>query len=176
MTAVAAESQKLRWFLLGLALLVVVVAGGLPLVVQSPGGVRAPGALPTVNAALNAASALLLTAGYLFVRRGRLGAHRACMVSAVVTSTLFLVTYTLHHLQAGSVRFVGPPALRVVYLAFLVPHILLAVPVVPLALFTLLRGLRDRREAHKRLARWTLPLWLFVSVSGVVVYFMLYRL
>src|SRR5690606_36366139 len=102
--------------------------------------------------------------------------HRASMVTAFGFSSVFLVTYLLHHAQAGSVRFTGEGWLRVVYLAILVPHILLAAVVVPLALFTIYRGWTNRVALHKKVARITLPIWLYVSVSGVVVYLMLYRL
>ena len=132
--------------------------------------------LPTLNAALNATSAVLLLAGWWLIRRGRRGAHRRAMLAACATSTLFLVSYLTYHFQVGSVRFTGQGAVRTVYFAILVSHTVLAAAIVPLVLATLRRALRGRFEAHRALARITLPLWLWVSVSGVVVYWMLYRL
>jgi uncharacterized membrane protein YozB (DUF420 family) len=135
-----------------------------------------PVALPTLNAILNSLSAVLLLTGFVFVRQKKIAQHRACMLAALGVSTLFLVSYVVHHLQVGSVPFKGPAALRPVYFAILIPHVLLAVSVVPLALTTISRGLKLRVPEHKRLARVTLPIWLFVSVSGVVVYLMLYQM
>ena len=132
--------------------------------------------LPTLNAALNASAATLLVTGYLMIRRRRVAAHRACMIGAFALSVLFLVGYLIHHARVGSVPFAGHGALRTVYFAVLVPHVALAAPVVPLALITLWRGYRGQLDRHRRLARWTLPVWLWVSVSGVVVYLMLYHL
>ncbi len=131
--------------------------------------------LPAVNATLNATSAVLLIAGYRFIRQGKRSAHQACMVTALVVSVLFLVTYVLHHAQAGSVKFAGPDWLKPVYLGILGPHILLAATIVPLALFTLSYAWRGDFARHRRLARWTFPIWLYVSVSGVAVYFLLYH-
>ena len=131
---------------------------------------------PTIDAILNATSAILLTLGYVFIRRKNVGAHRFCMISAVVTSTLFLVFYLTYHYYHGTTRFTGQGAARSVYFAILGSHTVLAAVIVPLVLTTLYRALRERFELHKRIARWTLPLWLYVSVTGVVVYWMLYRL
>ncbi len=133
-------------------------------------------ALPALNAGLNSAATVCLLIGYRFIRRGQIAAHRRSMLFAFALSAVFLVSYLVHHAQAGSVPYVGPPALRAVYLAILVPHVILAAAVVPLALFTIFRGLKDRRPEHRRIAKITLPIWLFVSVSGVVVYLMVYRL
>ena len=132
--------------------------------------------LPTLNAVLNATSAVLLLAGWWLIRRGRRIAHRRTMLAALATSTLFLVSYLAYHFEVGSVRFTGQGAIRTVYFVILVGHTVLAVAIVPLVLVTLARALRGRFEAHRALARITLPLWLWVSLSGVVVYWMLYRL
>jgi uncharacterized membrane protein YozB (DUF420 family) len=132
--------------------------------------------LPTLNAALNTTSAVLLLTGWWLIRRGRRDAHRRAMLAALATSTLFLVSYLAYHFQVGSVRFTGQGPIRTVYFAILVSHTVLAAAIVPLVLVTLTRALRGRFEAHRTLARVTLPLWLWVSVSGVVVYWMLYRL
>jgi len=132
--------------------------------------------LPTLNAVLNTASALLLVTGWALVRRGRRDAHRGAMLGAVATSAAFLASYLVYHFEVGSVRFAGRGAIRTVYLAVLLSHTVLAAAIVPLVLVTLARALRGRFEAHRALARWTLPLWLWVSASGVVVYWMLYRM
>jgi uncharacterized membrane protein YozB (DUF420 family) len=132
--------------------------------------------LPTLNAALNTASAVLLLTGWWLIRDGRRDAHRRTMLAACTTSTLFLVSYLTYHFEVGSVRFTGQGAIRTVYFVILVGHTVLAVAIVPLVLVTLRRALRGRFDAHRALARITLPLWLWVSVSGVVVYWMLYRL
>ena len=132
--------------------------------------------LPTLNAVLNSISATLLVAGYVMIRQRRIRAHRACMLSAFATSTLFLISYVVYHANVGSVAFTGQGAIRVVYFVVLISHIVLAALIPPLAIVTLTQALRERFERHVRLARWTLPLWLYVSVTGVVVYVMLYRL
>ena len=132
--------------------------------------------LPLLNATLNGTAAVLLTVGYLQIRRGRRDVHRAFMIAAFVTSTLFLASYTVYHAQAGSRPFTGHGPVRAVYFTILISHVVLAAAVPPLALVTLYRALRGRFQAHARLARWTLPVWLYVSVTGVVVYVMLYRL
>ena len=139
-------------------------------------GAPAPGIVPSVNAALNASSALLLVAGFGFVRRRQIAAHRACMLTAFGLSTLFLVGYLVHHARVGSVPFAGTGFVRTLYFALLVPHIVLSAVVLPLALTTIWYGWHADIVRHRRIARWTLPLWLYVSVSGVAVYWMLYRL
>lgn len=131
--------------------------------------------LPALNATLNAISTLFLTAGYYFIRRRRIARHRACMLVAFATSILFLASYVVYHAQVGSRPFPGRGPIRAVYLTILISHIVLAVAVVPLAVVTLRRALRGRYEQHRRIARWTLPIWLYVSVTGVVVYLMLYQ-
>ena len=132
--------------------------------------------LPAVNAALHATSAVLLVLGWRLIRRGRIEAHRRAMLAAVATSTLFLVSYLVYHAQVGSVRFQGQGVLRVVYFTILTTHTILAVAIVPLVLVTLVRALQERFDRHRRLARVTFPLWCYVSVTGVVIYWMLYRL
>lgn len=131
--------------------------------------------LPTINAVLNATAAVALTLGYVAIRRRRVGVHRACMLTAVGVSALFLVSYLAYHYQAGSRPFGGTGWLRGLYLAILLSHTVLAAAIVPLVLITLTRALRGRFARHVAVARWTLPLWLYVSVTGVVVYWMLYH-
>ncbi|MBI2986963.1 MAG: DUF420 domain-containing protein [Deltaproteobacteria bacterium] len=131
--------------------------------------------LPGLNAALNSASALFLVSGYLFIRGGKIAAHKLCMLAAFITSALFLMSYLTYHYQVGSVRFQGQGWIRLVYFAVLLSHTVLAVAIVPLVLATLARALKGNFAGHKRLARRTLPLWLYVSITGVIVYWMLYR-
>ena len=132
--------------------------------------------LPTLNAALNATAALALLAGYAAIRRRRIGVHRACMLTAFGVSTLFLISYVVYHYSAGSRPFAGHGWIRPVYFALLVSHIALAAAIVPLALITIYRALSSQFGRHRRIARWTLPVWLYVSVTGVLVYWMLYHL
>jgi uncharacterized membrane protein YozB (DUF420 family) len=131
--------------------------------------------LPTLNATLNGVSAILLLTGRVFIARGRRHAHRAVMISAFVTSTLFLISYLYYHLHVGSVHFQAQGWPRTVYFSILYSHIILAAAIVPLVLITLRRGLRADFARHRALARWTFPLWLYVSVTGVVIYLMLYH-
>lgn len=132
--------------------------------------------LPHVNATLNGLGAVLLVAGYFFIRRRQIIVHRVCMIGAFCLSILFLVSYLYYHSQVGSVRFQGTGGVRIFYLAVLASHSLLAAIVPFLALITLWQGLRERFDKHVRIARWTLPIWLYVSITGVVVYWMLYHL
>jgi uncharacterized membrane protein YozB (DUF420 family) len=132
--------------------------------------------LPSLNAALNATAAVLLAIGWLLIKRGRWTAHRAVMIAAFCTSVLFLISYVTYHAQVGSVRFTKTGAIRAVYFTILLTHVILAVAIVPLALVTLSRGLARKFDRHRAIARWTLPIWMYVSVTGVVVYFMLYHL
>ena len=132
--------------------------------------------LPTVNAVLNGAAASLLVAGFFLIRSGRREAHRRVMTAAFACSVLFLVSYLVYHAGAGSVRFQGTGALRTVYLSILLTHTVLAAAVPFLAVATLVLARKARFESHRRLARVTLPVWLYVSVTGVVIYLMLYRL
>ena len=131
---------------------------------------------PVINATLNGTSAVLLLVGHNFIKRGRMAAHRAVMISAVVTSSLFLTSYLYYHYHVGSVRFPGHGFWRYVYYTILTSHTLLAITIVPLVIITLIRALRERFDRHAAIARWTYPLWLYVSVTGVVIYFMLYHL
>ena len=131
--------------------------------------------LPAVNATLNAVATCLLLAGYREIKRGRMARHRAAMIAACAASTLFLVSYLIYHANAGSRPFTGSGPIRVVYFVILISHIILAAAILPLALVTLVRALRAQFERHSALARWTLPIWLYVSVTGVIVYFMLYQ-
>jgi uncharacterized membrane protein YozB (DUF420 family) len=130
--------------------------------------------LPTLNALLNTVSAALLISGYTLIRQGKVQAHRTCMLAAFATSTLFLISYLVYHANVGSVPFTGQGAVRILYFTILISHITLAVLVPPLALVTLTHGLKQRFDRHRRIARWTLPVWLYVSVTGVIVYAMLY--
>lgn len=132
--------------------------------------------LPALNATLNATAAVLLSIGWILIKRGRWTAHRAVMITAFCTSVLFLISYVTYHAQVGSVRFTRAGAIRTVYFTILLTHITLAVVIVPMALVTLSRGLSKKFDRHRAIARWTLPLWMYVSVTGVVVYFMLYHL
>jgi uncharacterized membrane protein YozB (DUF420 family) len=132
--------------------------------------------LPLLNASLNATSAVFLVLGHTFIRQRRIRLHRACMISACVVSALFLTSYVVYHANVGSKHFPGTGPIRTVYFAILITHVILAAAVPPLALITLIRGLRGRFDRHVAIARWTLPIWLYVSVTGVVVYVMLYRL
>jgi uncharacterized membrane protein YozB (DUF420 family) len=133
-------------------------------------------ALPAVNASLNALSTVWLVTGWFFIRRREIERHRFCMLAAFVTSTLFLTSYLVYHANVGSVPFRGQGAIRTIYFAILVSHIVLAAVILPLALMTLSRALTRRFDRHRRIARWTLPIWLYVSVTGVVIYLMLYQL
>jgi uncharacterized membrane protein YozB (DUF420 family) len=132
--------------------------------------------LPSLNAALNATAGALLVAGYALIRRRRIAAHRRVMIAAFACSAAFLVSYLVYHFQVGSVRFTGTGAVRTIYLAILATHTVLAAAVPPLALVSLSRGLAGRYDRHRRIARWTLPIWLYVSVTGVAVYWMLYQM
>jgi uncharacterized membrane protein YozB (DUF420 family) len=132
--------------------------------------------LPALNATLNATSAVLLTIGWILIRRGHWRRHRAFMIAAFSTSVLFLISYLTYHAHIGSKHFPGQGTIRVVYFTILLTHTVLAAAIVPLILITLSRGLSSRFDRHRAIARWTLPLWMYVSVTGVVVYLMLYQL
>jgi uncharacterized membrane protein YozB (DUF420 family) len=132
--------------------------------------------LPAVNAALNATSAVLLLAGYLLIKNGRQEAHKRTMVAALVSSTLFLTCYVIYHVNVGSVPFKGTGLIRNVYFFILITHVILAFAIVPLVILTVTRAWRERFDAHRRIGRLTLPLWGYVSVTGVVIYWMLYHL
>jgi len=126
--------------------------------------------LPALNATLNGIAAILLATGYLFIKQGRRRQHQWCMLGALTTSALFLVSYVTYHLHAGSRPFPGQGPIRVVYFAILITHVILAAVIVPLALLTAVRGLKSQFDKHVRIARWTFPVWLYVSVTGVVIY------
>jgi uncharacterized membrane protein YozB (DUF420 family) len=133
-------------------------------------------ALPAVNATLNATSGILLLIGYVMIRRRQINAHRNAMLAAFSSSTLFLICYLVYHAEAGSKPFAGQGAIRLVYFAILVSHIILAAAILPLAITTLSRGLKGQYSRHVRIARWTFPMWMYVSVTGVIVYLMLYQM
>lgn len=174
--SVPREPPATKWVVAGLTAFVcaavVVVLYAFPGRTQ-PGQ---PGVLPTVNALLNGSAGVFLALGFWFIKRKNRVAHKRSMLTAFLLSSAFLVTYLLHHAQVGSVPFQGTGAVRIVYFAFLIPHVLLATVVVPLALFTIYRGWTNRIERHRKVARWAFPIWMYVSVSGVIVYFMLYHL
>jgi len=132
--------------------------------------------LPTVNATLNAISGTFLLVGYVLIRRRQINAHRNAMLGAFTSSTLFLISYLIYHAHAGSRPFTGQGAIRYVYFAILVSHVILAAAILPMAISTLSRGLRGRYVEHKRIAKWTFPTWMYVSVTGVIVYLMLYQM
>jgi uncharacterized membrane protein YozB (DUF420 family) len=132
--------------------------------------------LPTLNAFLNGTAAILLFLGYLLIRNGRRQAHKRVMISAFAVSTVFLASYLLHHYHAGLVYFKGTGAIKAAYLLILTTHTILAVTVPVLAIITLNRGLAGKYDKHRTIAKWTFPVWMYVSVTGVVVYLMLYHL
>lgn len=137
--------------------------------------------LPAVNGSLNALSAIFLLAGFVFIKRKNINAHRSCMIAAFVTSTIFLACYlTYHgylaHLHRGPTKFVNPAWFRPIYLTILLSHTILAVVIVPMVFMTLSRGLKGKFERHRAIARWTWPLWMYVSVTGVIIYLLLYQI
>ena len=132
--------------------------------------------LPVLNATLNATCFVLLMTGYILIRRGRVAQHRAVMIAAFSTSVVFLISYLTYHAQIGSKPFPGQGPIRILYFAILITHVVLAAAIVPMVLMTLSRGLKRQDARHRALARWTLPLWMYVSVTGVIVYSMLYQL
>jgi uncharacterized membrane protein YozB (DUF420 family) len=132
--------------------------------------------LPVLNACLNSISTILLGAGYYFIRRRQIARHKMSMIAAFVCSCLFLTSYLIYHYHVGSIPFTGQGWIRPVYFTILITHIILAAAIVPLALITLYRAWRGQFDRHKRIARWTWPLWMYVSVTGVVIYLMLYQL
>ncbi|MFQ5864423.1 MAG: DUF420 domain-containing protein [bacterium] len=132
--------------------------------------------LPTINATLNSLSTVLLSIGYYFIRQKKITAHKICMLSAFSASILFLISYLIYHYNVGSKPFTGQGWIRPVYFTILTSHTILAVVIVPMAVITLSRALKQRFAKHKKIARWTLPIWLYVSVTGVTVYLMLYQL
>ena len=131
---------------------------------------------PVIDASLNGTSAVLLVIGRGFIKRGRMAAHRAVMIAALISSSLFLASYLYYHWHVGSVRFQGQGVWRPIYFSILISHTILAITIVPMIIITLSRALRERYDRHRAIARWTYPLWLYVSITGVIVYFMLYHL
>ena len=131
---------------------------------------------PTINATLNGTSAVLLVTAHSMIKRGRVATHRGLMLAAVTTSSLFLISYLYYHAHVGSVHFQGQGWSRPLYFTILISHTILAAAIVPLVIITLSRALRERFDRHRAIARWTYPLWLYVSITGVVIYFMLYHL
>jgi len=131
--------------------------------------------LPAVNATLNAIAGVLLCIAYVLIRQRRIDAHRRTMIAAFATSSLFLICYIVYHAQVGSVRFTRQGFVRPLYFTILITHVTLAAAVLPLAIVTLSRGLKERFKQHRAIARWTLPIWLYVSVTGVLVYVLLYQ-
>jgi len=175
-SAAAEETVTVRWIISALSVSVVLAV--LVVMALAPGDAASaqPSVLAKVNVTLNASAGLFLLAGLACVRSGNIGWHRRCMLTAFGLSSAFLVSYVLHHARVGSVPFRGEGIWRPIYFGTLVPHIVLAGVIVPLALFTLYRGWTGKIAAHRRIARVTFPLWLFVSASGVAVYTMLYYL
>ena len=132
--------------------------------------------LPTVNATLNATAGAFLLTGYILIKQGRINAHRNAMLGAFGASTLFLISYLTYHANAGSRPFTGQGPIRAIYFAILISHVILAAVILPMAIVTLSRGLRGRYAEHRRIAKWTFPTWMYVSVTGVIVYLMLYQM
>jgi len=174
------DDMKDRLVLPGIGLISVVVLLGVAFILLGRQaqfeGTGTISGLPAVNAFLNGTSAMLLTIGYFFIRRGKVTSHKVCMVTAFGVSCLFLVSYLIHHYQVGSIPFAGQGWIRPVYFTILISHIILAALIVPLALTTVYRALNEQFGKHVKIARWTLPIWLYVSVTGVLVYVMLYQL
>lgn len=131
---------------------------------------------PTLNAILNASSSIFMIAGYIFIRQQNKTAHRNCMIGAVTSSALFIISYLIYHAVHGSTKFLGQGLIRPIYFAILLTHTTLAAVALPLVITTFYRGWKDDLKRHKKIAKWTFPIWLYVSVTGVVVYFMLYHL
>ncbi|HEX4335694.1 MAG TPA: DUF420 domain-containing protein [Polyangiaceae bacterium] len=175
----ALDPGTARKVIAGLSVFVVVAVGVVLYVVPHPTRAMTagdgPDALATVNAVLNGGSAIGLILGFLAIKQRRVDLHRICMSTSFILSSVFLVTYLAHHARVGSVKFQGTGAMRTAYFVLLVPHVILAAAIVPLALTTLYRGLTRDIPRHRAIARRTLPLWLYVSLSGVLLYFMLYH-
>ena len=131
--------------------------------------------LPTLNAILNATSGILIIIGYVMIRRGKINAHRACMIGAVTTSIIFLISYLIYHFNVGATKFAGTGWSRPFYFTVLISHTILAVVLAPVVVVTLRRALKGDFKRHQKIARWTFPMWVYVSITGVLVYFMLYH-
>lgn len=170
----AEQSDRSFWIFNALLSTVAVGFLGWLLLLREGGGVNADlSFMPGVNAALNATSAALLVAGFVAIRNGRRELHKRLMVSAFAASAVFLVGYILYHYAHGDTQYKGEGTIRIVYFAILISHVLLSIAMLPMILTTFYLAARERLAAHKRLARWTLPIWLYVSVTGVVIFFML---
>ncbi len=170
------ESSQVKMTVTALSGLVFLLIAVVVYMLPNRGHSGGPSPLATLNAVLNASATVFLVFGLVFIKQKNLVWHRRSMLAAFGISSMFLLTYLLHHAQVGSVAFQGVGVIRVVYFALLIPHIVLSAAVVPMALLTIYRGWTNRVTLHKKIARWTLPLWLYVSVSGVCVYYMLYHL
>jgi putative membrane protein len=175
----ALDAATARKVIAGLSVFVIVAVAVVLYVVPHPTRSAAasdgPDTLATVNAVLNGASAIGLLLGFAAIRQRRVDLHRLCMSTSFVLSSIFLVTYLVHHARVGSVKFQGAGVAKALYLVLLIPHVVLAAAIVPLALTTLYRGLTSDIARHRAIARRTLPLWLYVSLSGVLLYLMLYH-
>lgn len=171
-----AESSRARMVITALTGLVFLAVAVVIYLLPHQAPAEGPSVLASLNAFLNACATACLIIGFIFVRQGNIVWHRRSMLSAFGISSMFLLTYLLHHAQVGSVPFQGEGVVRWIYFGLLIPHIVLAALVVPLALLTIYRGWTNRIALHRKIARVTLPIWLFVSTSGVAVYFMLYHL
>lgn len=173
-TLVRLNDRALAWIVYGLS---VVVCGLVLVLILVPELLRVEGldvsALPAFHATLNGSVAVLLAVGYLLIRKRRIAAHRLCMVGAFALSSVFLISYVIYHSQAPTSTFGGEGWVRPVYFFVLITHVVLAPVALPLALWAVIRGLRDEVARHRRVARWTLPIWLYVAVTGVVVYLMM---
>lgn len=174
-TSTQTESPLARGVIFGISALACLVIA--VVLYAFPGRTTAtePGVLPTLNAVLNGSAGTFLVLGYVMIRRKHRALHRACMLVALGLSGAFLVSYLLHHAQVGSVPFRGTGLIRSVYFALLIPHVILAAVIAPLALFTVYRAFKENFAAHRKIARITFPIWLFVSVSGVALYGLLYH-
>lgn len=170
------DQAQVRWVITALSGVVFLLVASVIYLLPNQQTAERPSQLATLNAFLNGCATVCLVAGFVFIKRKNVAWHRRSMLAAFGISSMFLLTYLLHHAQVGSVPFLGTGPLRWLYFGMLIPHILLAALVVPLALLTIYRGWTNRIEMHRKIARITLPIWLYVSVSGVLLYFMLYHL
>jgi putative membrane protein len=175
-TAIRLPKITAGWLIGAISLFILLVVAALLLIPRELSFNRLDiSILPLLNASLNGMSGVFLVMGYLFIRRRQVERHRFCMLSAFSLSTLFLVSYVIYHAMVGSTRFTGQNWIRPIYFTILISHIILAALVLPLALTTFYRAWRNKFAQHRQIARWTLPVWLYVSVSGVLLYLMLYH-
>jgi uncharacterized membrane protein YozB (DUF420 family) len=170
------DAPHTKAWVFGVSLLVFLVVGLLMRSMPATLAATGPTPLAQINASLNAAASVCLVIGFLRIKAADQLGHKRWMIAAFTISAMFLVTYVMHHAQVGSVPFQGTGWVRTLYFSILIPHVILAAVVLPLAMLTLARGLQDKRRLHHRIAKYTLPIWFYVSVSGVVIYFMLYHL